>query len=135
MGKTRRVILALWAAILLLSGCRSVKYVPMETVRTDSVYFDRWLRDSVYLHDSVSVNRWEHGDTVFVEKAVIKHAYKDRWRHDTISVVRADTVNVPYPVEKGLTAWERLRLETWCPLASVIIVLSLAVFMTNKKRQ
>ena len=33
---------------LMLAGCRTVRYVPVETVRTDSVYVDRFTRDSVY---------------------------------------------------------------------------------------
>ena len=134
MGKFRDLFSGLLALLTaaLSAGCTSVRYVPVETVRTDSVFVDRWLRDSVYLHDSVYVNMWAHGDTVFVEKAVTKYAYKDRWRHDTVSVVRADTVGVPYLVEKGLTPWERLRLETWYLLASAIAVLSLVAFI--KKR-
>lgn len=134
MGKFKDLFCGLLAFLTaaLLAGCTSVRYVPLENVSHDSVYIDRWLRDSVYLHDSVYVNMWAHGDTVFVEKAVTKYAYKDRWRHDTVSVVRADTVGVPYPVGKGLTPWERLRLETWYLLASAIAVLSLVVFI--KKR-
>lgn len=136
MGKFRDLFSGLLALLTatLLAGCTSVRYVPVETVRTDSVFVDRWLRDSVCLHDSVYVNRWTHGDTVFVEKAVTKYAYKDRWRHDTVSVVRADTVGIPYPVEKGLTSWERLRLETWYLLASAVAALSLVVFIIYKKR-
>lgn len=125
--------LVLSAAIMFLAGCRSVKHLPVEIVRADSVYVDRWLRDSVYLHDSVFMYRWTQGDTVFVEKAVTKYAYKDRWRHDTVSVTRVDTIGVPYPVEKELTVWERLRLDTWYLLAAAITVLFLVVFVRKKE--
>ena len=53
-------------ACLVLCGCKTVRYVPVETVRTDSVYVDRWQRDSVYVRDSVWVNRWTAGDTVYI---------------------------------------------------------------------
>ena len=92
-------------ACLLLAGCRTVKYVPVPSVSVDSVYVDRWLRDSVYLHDSVFVNRWMAGDTVFVDKVVTKYKYKDRWRYDTVAIVRVDSVQVPYPVEKHGFQW------------------------------
>lgn len=98
------------AAMQLLWGCRSVEYVPVPSVSVDSVYVDRWMRDSVYLHDSVSVNQWMKGDTVFVDKVVTKYKYKDRWRYDTVSVLRADTVSVPYPVEKQLSKFEKLKI-------------------------
>ena len=75
-------------ACLLLAGCRTVKYVPVPSVSVDSVYVDRCMRDSIYLHDSVFVNQYSKGDTVFVDKVVTKYKYKDRWRYDTVAVVR-----------------------------------------------
>ena len=101
---------ALWGllvliVITLLCGCRTVRYVPIETVRTDSVYVDRWQRDSVYVRDSVFVNQYSKGDTLFVDKVVTKYKYKDRWRYDTVAVVRADSVQVPssaLPCREGL---------------------------------
>ena len=59
--------------ISLLAGCKSVQYVPVETVRTDSVYVDRYQHDSIYLRDSVYVNRWTAGDTVYQDKVAFRH--------------------------------------------------------------
>lgn len=114
--------------ITLLCGCKTVRYVPVETVRIDSVYVDRWHRDSVYLHDSVYVNRYSKGDTVFVDKVVTKYQYKDRWRYDTVSVVRVDSVQVPVPVEKPLGWWQQARLKLFWPLVAVVVVLVVAVW-------
>ena len=63
--------------ISLLCGCKTVRYVPVETVRTDSVYVDRFARDSVYLRDSVWVNRYVLGDTVYVDKVSVRYAYRE----------------------------------------------------------
>ena len=41
--------------LLLLSGCKSVKYVPVETVKIEKEYIDKWKRDSVHVRDSVFV--------------------------------------------------------------------------------
>lgn len=106
--------------IMLLAGCRMLKYVPVETVRTDSVTVDRFIRDSVYLRDSVYVNRWTQGDTVFVDKVSVKWRYRDRWRRDTVAVVRRDSVQVPVPVEKPLGLWEQARLKLFWPLVAVL---------------
>ena len=119
---------ALWGllvliVITLLCGCRTVRYVPIETVRTDSVYVDRWQRDSVYVRDSVFVNQYSKGDTLFVDKVVTKYKYKDRWRYDTVAVVRADSVQVPYPVEKDLGWWEKTRLYSFPVLVAMVAVL------------
>lgn len=105
-----RVLILLLLSVVLLVGCKTVSYVPVTQQLHDSVYVDRWLRDSVYLHDNVFVNRWTQGDTVFVDKVVTKYKYKDRWRYDTISVVRVDSVQVPYPVEKQLSKFEKLKI-------------------------
>lgn len=119
--------------IMLLAGCRMLKYVPVETVRTDSVTVDRFIRDSVYLRDSVYVNRWTQGDTVFVDKVSVKWRYRDRWRRDTVAVVRRDSVQVPVPVEKPLGLWEQARLKLFWPLVAVVVVL--AVWWMVRRRQ
>lgn len=103
-------ILYFIATILLTSAicsCRSVRYVPAETVRSDTLYVNRLHRDSVFVKDSVFVR--EKGDTV----EVFRTLFVDRWRDrtDTVRAVRSDTVRVPYPVEKELTRWEKAKLD------------------------
>ena len=114
--------LAVLIVILLFVGCRTVKYVPVPSVSVDSVYVDRFHRDSVYLHDSVFVNRWTQGDTVFVDKVVTRYKYKDRLRHDTVAVVRVDSVRMPYPIEKDLGWWEKTKIGVFPILIGMIAV-------------
>lgn len=125
---------AVCIVLTLFFGCRSVKYVPVETVRTDSVYVDRLTRDSVYLRDSVWVNRYVDGDTVYVDKVSMKYRYRDRWRHDTVAVVRRDSVRVPVPVERDLTRWQQARLKMFWPLAAVVVVLMVAVWWLIRRK-
>ena len=122
------------ALLTLLSDCTTTRYVPVPSVNFDSVYVDRWLRDSVYLHDSVFVNLHSKGDTVFVDKVVTKYKYKDRLRYDTVSVVRVDSVQVPYSVEKDLGWWEKTRLYSFPVLLALVAVLSLVVFAIKRKQ-
>ena len=119
-------LLACWL-IGLLAGCRSVKYVPVPSVSVDSVYVDRWHRDSVYVRDSVFVNQWVQGDTVYVDRVAVKYAYKDRWRYDTVAVLRADTVAVPYPVEREQGWWERTKLGAFPLLVAIVAALAFIV--------
>ena len=136
MEKVKGLFLGMLAC-LVLAGCKTVRYVPVETVRTDSVYVDRFTRDSVYLRDSVYVNRWTVGDTVFVDKVSVKYLYRDRWRHDTVAVTRRDSVQVPLPVERELGWWQQTRLNMFWPLVAVVVVLAVAVWwmarMARKK--
>ena len=122
-------------ACLLLAGCKTTKYVPVPSISVDSVYVDRFTRDSVYLHDSVFVNQWMKGDTVYVDKVVYKWRYRDRWRRDTVAVVRRDSVQVPVPVEKPLGWWQQARLKIFWPLVVVVVVLVVAVWWLVKRRQ
>ena len=131
---------ALWGLLVcwlitLICGCRTVRYVPVETVRTDSVYVDRFMRDSVLVRDSVWVNRWRAGDTVYQDKVVYKWRYRDRWQYDTVAVVRRDSVKVPYPVEREPGWWERARLKLFWPLVAVVVVLAVAVWWMIRRRQ
>lgn len=113
--------------ISLLAGCKSVQYVPVETVRTDSVYIDRYERDSIYLQDSVFVNRWTAGDTVYQDKVVWKYVYRDKVKYDTMSILRSDTVRVPYPVERRLTKWEQVRLNVGGWVIALVVITILVV--------
>lgn len=121
------------AVLTLLFGCTTTRYVPVPSVSVDSVYVDRWLRDSVYLHDSVFVNQWTQGDTVFVDKVVTRYKYKDRLRHDTVAVVRVDSVRVPYPIEKDLGWWEKTKIGVFPILIGMIAVLAFIVVWLVKK--
>lgn len=119
--------LAVLIVISLLCGCKTVKYVPVETVRTDSVYVDRFQRDSIYQRDSVFVNRWTAGDTVYQDKVVWKYVYRDKVKYDTVSVLRSDSVRVPYPVERRLTKWEQVRLNIGGWVIALVVITILVV--------
>lgn len=97
------------AALLLaaLASCGSVRYVPVERVRLDSVYLNKVMRDSVYLRDSVYVV--DRGDTVTVFR--YRYLFRDKVRTDTAFVTRRDSVAVPYPVERSLSAWQKAKME------------------------
>lgn len=104
--------LAVGAVITLLFGsCTRKVYVPTETVRTE--YKDRVVEnlrvDTTIMRDSVAV--YVNGDTVRITK------YRDRWRtriierHDTCTVTKTDSVQVPVQVERKLTRWERTKMD------------------------
>ena len=113
--------------ISLLSGCKSVQFVPVETVKTDSVYIDRYQHDSIYQRDSIFVNRWTAGDTVYQDKVVWKYVYRDKVKYDTVAILRSDTVRVPYPVERRLTKWEQVRLNVGGWVIALVVITILVV--------
>lgn len=129
MERIKGFLWGIMACILIsmLTGCKSVQFVPVETVKTDSVYVDRYQRDSIYQRDSVFVNRWTAGDTVYQDKVVWKYVYRDKVKYDTVSVLRSDTVRVPYPVERRLTKWEQVRLNVGGWVIALVVITILVV--------
>ena len=126
MDKVSRCIaLAPFMCIIVLTSaiwsCRSVKYVPVETVKYDSIYINKVQVDSVYHRNSIYVV--DKGDTVFLYKDRYIYKYKDRT--DTLYVTNTDSIQVPYPVEKELTKWQQFRMDFggWAIAAVIIIVL------------
>lgn len=104
--------LILYLIVFLMSGtcftsCRSVQYVPVETVKTEIQYKDRLQRDSIHVLDSVFLQ--VKGDTVFRDRYRI--VYKDKQIRDTAYIHKVDSVQVPYPVEKDLTRWQSIKIE------------------------
>lgn len=139
MGMVKRLLFLIIPYIILslLAGCKSVQYVPVETVRSDSIYVDRYKRDSIYQRDSVFVNRWIAGDTIYQDKVVWKYVYRDMVKYDTVATLRSDTINVPYPVEWKLSKWEQLKLNVggWAISIIIIIVLIIMGFMVYKLKK
>lgn len=103
-------VVVLLLILLMLSGCRSIRYVPVIEHRTDSLYITKYVRDSIYLQDSTSVR--DRGDTVTIEKWHTK--YIARYVHDTVYIATHDTVPRPYPVEVKVPAelswWQRVQM-------------------------
>ncbi len=85
--------LPLYFFVMLLAGlmsCRSIQYVPVETVRHDSLLVIKSHRDSIYHRDSIFVI--ERGDTRIVYRN--RYLYRDRYLTDTVFRSVTDTLSV-----------------------------------------
>ena len=132
----RLIIGTLWGMFfcLLLSilvGCKT-KYVSVPEyhtkykTRVDSVL----KRDSVWIHDSVSV--WVKNDTVYKDRWHTEWRYHniDKIRQDTI--LKVDSVRIPYPVEKVVYKKDRSERILW--LFSVLSIFVVVVGWKIVKR-
>ena len=107
------IIVAFIIAMIVCSfftSCKSVEYVPVIEHHTDTLIKTNVQRDSVYVHDSVTVT--QKGDTVLMDRWHTK--YVEKQVHDTTYVSKIDSIPTPYPVEvkveKQLTWWQQTRL-------------------------
>lgn len=126
----------MWICVLFLflCGCRT-EYVPIESVRYDSVMIEKLMRDSVFVRDSVYLK--EKGDTVYKYKDRLVYVYRNLT--DTFTVYRDREMEVPVPVERELTWWERVKLEYMEWILGVLMVLWLLLrlrqWMARKMRK
>ena len=128
-------------ATLLLSGllmigmlcsCTSVRYAPVESVKTDSIYINKLQVDSIYMQDSVYIK--EKGDTIYM----YKYKYLNRYKllTDTMYVNRTDTIYNVVEIEKQLTKWQKVKLDLGGFAFGGIVVLIIGIiFALIRKRK
>lgn len=118
--------LAALIALLTLAGCKSVEYVPVESVRDH--YHAIHTTDTMLLHDSVVIDR--AGDTIRETR------WRDRWRvsvqRDTLRLT--DTIREPYPVEvpAELSKWERTKVDYGGWAIGIVIFVIIGLIMKIK---
>lgn len=103
--------------IFMLASCRT-EYIPIESVRYDSIYFAKLQKENIYIQDSIYIK--EKGDTVFVDK--FKYIYKYVNIQDTCFIEKTDSVLIPYPIERKLTWWERKTQNLGDWIVEIIII-------------
>ena len=119
MDKKGCIGVLVWMLLIFICGiiliafgsCRSIKYVPIETIKHDSVYITQHQKDSIYIHDSIYQK--EKGDTVLIEKWHTR--YIEKQVRDTLIQIERDTIPQPYPYEVEVPAqlswWQKTRMR------------------------
>ena len=104
--KNSFIISLLVFILYMMESCRT-EYIPIESVRYDSVFFAKMIKDTTFVKDSVFVR--QKGDTVFKDKFLV--IYKKVLLRDTMLTIRKDSIPVPFPVERELTRWEQVKVD------------------------
>lgn len=110
------VFLLLFLAILAATSCTRHVYVPVETTKSDTVYLNRVQLDSIYMRDSVFIEK--SGDTI--RESQYKYIYRFKDRIDTLYISKTDSIQVPYPVEVV-----KYKTPQWCwwALGGIVLLL------------
>ncbi len=132
-------LLALTA--LCLTSCSHRVYVPVQSIRTDTVYMARKdsvhikdslitrqvinIRDSIAIHDSVVIIKDEQGN--IKERLIVR--YRDRWHatqdyltllrlidrykasNDSLRATMKEHIEVPKVVERELSRWQKIKMD------------------------
>ena len=110
------VFLLLFLAILAVTSCTRHVYEPVETTKSDTVYLNRVQLDSIYMRDSVFIEK--SGDTI--REFQYKYIYRFKDRIDTLYISKTDSIQVPYPVEVV-----KYKTPQWCwwTLGGIVLLL------------
>lgn len=136
--------LAAIAVCAMLPSCKRVQYVEkpvvLERKTTDTLLINTFRLDSIYVHDSVYINTYQRGDTIFRDINRDHTEYNGKSGGGVVYKVRVDSV--PYPVEvpvvkeveKPLTKWQSLKMNVGGgAMAAVVVMLGLLVWRVVKK--
>ena len=124
---------AILLAFLLsfLTSCTTTRTVTIPEYHTEYITRTDTLHkiDSIYKRDSVSV--YIRGDTVHKDKYVYLDKYKYIYKASTDTLIKTDSISVPYPVERQLTKWEQTQMSVgkWAIYALSGIILSTIIYI------
>lgn len=109
----------LWLFIIVtlaLTSCRTVRYIDRTVVDSTEIavpitntkveYRDRFLYDSIYVHDSIFT--LIKGDTVYISKS----KETNRLVNKTDTIIKTDTIKIPIEITKTVTKTEIQVKET-----------------------
>ena len=127
------IVVGMVAVALLMCSCKSVEYVPVLQHGThhDSIYFTKVQKDSVWLHDSISIEA--KGDTVRIEKWHTKYVTKI----DTVVKYKSVTDSIPVPyevpkyIDKPLKWWQKSLI--WTGILALMVVILICARWVSKR--
>ena len=139
---TMLIIIGLLALTsLCFTSCSHRVYVPVQSIRTDTIYMSRkdsvhikdslitrqviTTRDSVAIHDSVVIVKDEQGNVK--ERLIVR--YRDHWHatqdaltllrlidrykasNDSLLATMREHIEAPKVVERELSRWEKIKMD------------------------
>lgn len=126
--------------LLVMTSCATPKPVVLERVinKTDTLYKTNYKADTFRVHDSIYVESYMVGDTIYKTKNVYKWRDRVSVKTDTIykSILRADSIPVPVPVERKATWCERTQMFVGkiVVVAVALFAISLLLWLIHRKR-
>lgn len=124
------VLTMLW----MLAGCKT-RYVSVPEYHKEYINrTDTFLRsDTLFRLDSVVVRM--QGDTTVIEKIRWQNRFVNVYKIKTDTIIKADSVRVPYPVEKTLTKWQRVKMDVggWAMGLTATVIIFVIVWLVRRR--
>lgn len=138
----------------LLSSCKSIQYVPVETVKTENIHNTDTviIKDTIQNEKETTIREVSEADSALLAKLGLQLDKSQRiilllqkelaqkshteieHKSDTVEVEKE--IQVPYPVEKQLSKWEKicLRFGNISIIVFFVLVVLTVFWIVVKKR-
>lgn len=118
----------------LLTGCRCVRVIEKEVIKTDTMLTTKIQIDSIYVNDSIYIRELIQGDTVKITTDRWHTRWRDRILYDSIYIAQRDTVRVTdiKEVPRKLSGWQWFQI--WAGRLALIAIMLTAGVIIYKKR-
>ena len=142
--------------LLWLCSCTTTQYVPVETVRTEyKNKTDTFIqKDTVEREKTVTImeadsdllakygillreNRNTRAAYLILQKEIEREKSSKQEVH-TDTVIKTDSIQVPYPVERKLSKWEAFcidygKIMVGCTIAAILIMVIFVILWLKKQ--
>jgi hypothetical protein len=140
-------LLAVLGLLCVMCSCKSIQYVPVETVKTEVVHEHDTIRvnDSVWTEKTVTIREVDSTELAalgikikalqgertawLVERSNLQKQKGQQERVKYMYVTKTDCIQVPYPVERMLSRWEQFCLDYGKVMVGTTGVLLLSIAM------
>ena len=131
-------MVAVVAIVICCVSCKT-KYVTVPEYHKEYINrTDTFLRsDTLFRLDSVVVRM--QGDTTIIEKIRWQNRFVNVYKIKTDTIIKTDSVRVPYPVEKQLTPWEKIKMDfgnaaIGISIAAILVLMFYVVRWLRRKK-
>ena len=128
-------MVAVMAIVICCVSCKT-KYVTVPEYHKEYINrTDTFLRsDTLFRLDSVVVRM--QGDTTVIEKIRWQNRFVNVYKIKTDTIMKSDSIRVPYPVERKLSKWQQLRMDFggWAMLVLGMLVAGIGVSWAVRRR-
>lgn len=122
--------------LAMLASCKTTRYVSVPEYHKEYINrTDTFLRsDTLFRLDSVVIR--QQGDTTVIEKIRWQNRFVNVYKVKTDTIMKSDSIRVPYPVEKKLSKWQQLRLDFggWAMLVLGMLVVAIGMAWAVRRR-
>lgn len=132
---------------LFFTSCKSIQYVPVETVKVETIHNTDTLivRDTINNEKETIIREASPADSlllakvglqldeskriiILLQKELAEKSHQEI-EHKTDTVEKIKEIQVPYPVEKQLTKWEKTKMHIGEGLVWILIVVFVVIIV------